>query len=214
MLFRLLDLLAPRISLTGMPGAWVTLEERRELLLLHPVFLDVPQLRKQRIRHLDLLVAGCSYAASPLVRTAVRRLKYHAVWELTAELAPLLTRACRLLPIVQGAALCPVPLHWTRRFARGFNQAEMLAHVLGQAINRPVQSLLVRTRPTGAQARRTHADRRRAMQEAFAAIADPLPRCVVLVDDVATSGATLDACASVLKKRGVERVYAAVVALG
>jgi ComF family protein len=111
--------------------------------------------------------------------------------------------------------LCPVPLHWTRAWERGFNQAFLLAEHVGYVCGWEAEELLVRSRPTGRQARRTTGDRRRALREAFT-VRSPIvaPPHVILLDDVATSGATLTACAQALRDAGAQRVQALVVAVG
>ncbi len=119
--------------------------------------------------------------------------------------------------VLDGVDACvPVPLHWRRRWTRGFNQAKWLARGLGP----PVVSLLRRARHTPPQVGLPAAGRRRNVQGAFAwnetggrrlgAAAGRLPpgTILVLVDDVATTGATLDACARVLRAHGAADVRA------
>jgi len=103
----------------------------------------------------------------------------------------------------------PVPLHPRREFERGFNQAELLANHLGV----PVARLLRRVRHTPSQIDLPKDQRRDNLNGAFAINPDPRspipdPRIVVLVDDVATTGSTLEACAQVLRSAGVKEVRA------
>ena len=110
----------------------------------------------------------------------------------------------------------PVPLHVWRRVRRGFNQADDLA----RRLEVPVLHALMRVRPTVPQTGLTAAGRRRNVRNAFAI--SPLllrrarqtldGRIVVLVDDVQTTGATLEACASVLMRAGAAEVRALTVA--
>jgi ComF family protein len=104
----------------------------------------------------------------------------------------------------------PVPLHWRREHRRGFNQAREIARHLG----RPVMDELVRHRATRAQVELA-ADRRRANVDGAFRMRrrwfgrPPLEgRRIVLVDDVSTTGATLDACARVLKEHGASAIDA------
>ncbi len=104
----------------------------------------------------------------------------------------------------------PVPLHWRREHQRGFNQAREIARHLGP----PVVSALVRRRETRPQVELV-ADRRKAnVAGAFAARRawfrkdDIRGRNVLLIDDVSTTGATLNACARVLQERGARSVHA------
>jgi ComF family protein len=110
--------------------------------------------------------------------------------------------------VLEGAdCVIPVPLHASRRRQRGFNQASDLSRQLGV----PVVSALRRSRATTTQTGLPAAQRHRNVRDAFA-----LTRAgrvvtgaiVVLVDDVSTTGATLDACARVLKEAGVREVRA------
>ncbi len=111
-------------------------------------------------------------------------------------------------------AITPVPLHRRRRRERGFNQAAELAGVLASRCGRPVVHLLERTRATETQ---THFDRRQRMENlrnAFRprknAVMQDLR--ILLVDDVLTTGSTLDECARVLRGAGAAEVRAVVVA--
>jgi predicted amidophosphoribosyltransferase len=98
-----------------------------------------------------------------------------------------------------------VPLHPLRQYRRGFNQARELAIHLGP----PVIPLLRRVRHTRSQIDLPKHERHLNVQDAFALIDRPEGlSIVVLVDDVSTTGATLDACASVLKATGIREVRA------
>jgi ComF family protein len=112
--------------------------------------------------------------------------------------------------------LVPIPLHVWRRVRRGFNQSDDLA----RRLDVPVMRLLMRARATAPQTGLTAAARRRNVRDAFR-LSPFVPRgarrqlegrIVVLVDDVRTTGATLDACASVLKDAGAGEVRALTVA--
>ncbi len=110
--------------------------------------------------------------------------------------------------------LVPVPLHWMRRFSRGYNQATELARHLALSTGlRLVEGNLTRKRPTRAQAGLDAASRRRNMRKAFHWKGPPLTgTCVLLIDDVMTTGSTTGECARVLRKAGAESVEAWVAA--
>lgn len=207
----LLDLLFPKRSLGGEEGEWITAEERRRLKSF-PVILEKERLRLLGIPHLDRIIAGAAYGEVSMLRKAIHTFKYGRVRELAPELARLMLLAAPPMPT--DAVLCPVPLHWMRRFERGFNQAELLAEIIVREHGGRILSLLRRPRPTGHQAWRSKEERRGAMDNAFVCTMSVAPRHVILVDDLATSGATLSACAKTLKAAGAERVDAWVVAMG
>lgn len=206
-----LDLFFPRRSLAGAEGEWITEEERR-LLVPHPVVEETGDLRRRGIRYLDRLVAASTYADSPLLKKAIRTFKYGRVAALDQELARFLLKAVPVSPTGEQPILCPVPLHWVREFQRGFNQSERLACLLAEARGLTVLPLLKRIRWTGSQARRRRSDRLTAMDRAFRCTADRPPSSVVLVDDLSTTGTTLDFCAKALKDAGVQRVEGWVIA--
>ena len=112
---------------------------------------------------------------------------------------------------VLGAAelLVPVPLHWTRLFRRRYNQAALLANAIHRAGGPPVAAdCLVRRRRTPSQGHLGPVARARNVEGAFAVRrpADVAGRRLVIVDDVMTTGATVDECARVLKRAGAASV--------
>jgi ComF family protein len=137
----------------------------------------------------------------PLQR-AVHSYKYRPRPELAAALADGLAGAVQKVDI-QIAALAFVPLHPSRERERGFNQAERLARRLGQALRLPVIAGLSRIRATPAQVGLGEAERRANMVGAFAwSAAQRPPDGLALVDDVCTTGATLEAAAEAVARAG------------
>jgi len=115
----------------------------------------------------------------------------------------------------QVELLVPVPLHWRRRLVRGFNQSEILAKRLCHSEER-ISKDLVRTRYTKFQPTMANAAQRAAnVAGAFAVRRGHRfrHRSVCLVDDVKTSGATLNECARILKQAGAAEVFALVLAV-
>lgn len=111
---------------------------------------------------------------------------------------------------VAPECIVPVPLHPSKQRKRGFNQAELLAEALGEEINIPVRLLLRKHKKTKEQKSLSKALRMKNVADAFVvdedAIGEYVPKSVLLLDDVSTTGSTLTACAKVLKARGVARV--------
>jgi ComF family protein len=118
--------------------------------------------------------------------------------------------------------IVPIPLNKTRQKKRGYNQAELLARVLGEAVDKPILTHLVKRRKkTKPQFGLNRDERFENLSGAFeisesgkedvAAIAG---KTILLLDDLATTGATLDECAKALKKAGVNEVYGLVLAHG
>ena len=112
-----------------------------------------------------------------------------------------------------GDWVVPVPLHWRRRLARGYNQAEALARGLARPLSLKVRPLLRRVEATPTLALAGRLERSKLMKQAFRARKDPglEGRTVLLVDDILTTGATSGAAARALKKAGASRVVVVVV---
>ncbi len=149
-----------------------------------------------------------------VMRQAIYELKYRNLRTLAAPLAELLNDYLSTNP-VPGEILVPVPLHQKRLRERGYNQSGLLAHELGRLSKLPaVDDCLIRLRHTLPQARTTTVgERRNNVTDAFTCHDDRLrDKQVLLIDDVSTSGATLDACAVALKAAGAISVWGLVLA--
>ena len=140
------------------------------------------------------------------LRAIIHAVKYEGRRSLAVRLAGLMRTRCG--DLIAGAdGVVPVPLHQSRRRERGFNQAHDLARHLGL----PVCNALQRVRPTPTQTGLPAAQRHRNVRNAFAvtrAGRDLSGATIILVDDVRTTGATLEACARTLKEAGVREVRA------
>ncbi len=149
------------------------------------------------------------YRFEGLVRQAAIFFKYHNLRALAPTLARLLKDYMDSHPLPYEAIL-PVPLHRQRQRQRGYNQAGLLARELGKLVGIPVvEGALKRVRATPPQARARRREERRAnVTRAFVCQERGLEgRNLLLVDDVCTTGATLDACAQALKKAGAKAVF-------
>jgi len=197
-----LDLLFPRAA-----------TDTEELLPLSaPLIEEKGQLRSRGLLFLDRIVAAGAHERSFALRKAIHIWKYRRISSHAERLGMLLVRS---LPsdVPRDAVLCAVPLHWTRKFWRGFNQAELLTRVIARETGMSHRFLLRRVRPTGSQARRGREERLTSMVDAFRVIGS-VPPHVILVDDVTTTGATLDMCAKALKAAGAETVEGWTLTLG
>lgn len=131
---------------------------------------------------------------------------------------------CRFRKMVlrlKADVLVPVPIHPSRRRKRGYNQAEELTARLSKLWDIPMDArLLVRKKKTAPQRELNPAERLKNLQEAFAADREYMEgiggvlESVILVDDIYTTGSTVEACTRALKEAGVKRVYFVVICIG
>jgi ComF family protein len=149
------------------------------------------------------------------VRSLVIELKYHRGLHVLADMAEIFRRASTLLDFARGAVLVPVPLHPRKERERGYNQAALLAAALAQAADSAgsppaghgtrVEPLLRRTADTATQTAFDRRTRMANLKNAFAlargATLNP-GQHYILVDDVFTTGSTLNSCARTLRRAG------------
>jgi ComF family protein len=142
-------------------------------------------------------------------RDLVHALKYGDRLDLAPTLGRWMARAGHDL-LADADGLVPVPLHWRRLWARRFNQSSALAHVISAAAHVPVSTALKRVRATPQQVGLSRSERAENVQGAFrvppTARPEIIGRHMVLVDDVLTSGSTVDACARALLRAGAAQV--------
>ena len=152
------------------------------------------------------------------IREAVLRMK-HAAGEGLAEAVGEVWahRSESRLRDLAATMVVPVPLHWTRRWRRGYNQSQRLAEAIARRLGVPCcPSLLRRIRATPPQTSQSATGRRANVRGAFrAAASDSLKsQVVLLVDDVLTTGTTASEAARALRAAGAARVFAVVLAHG
>lgn len=147
------------------------------------------------------------------LRSAVHDFKFSGETARAVSLASLLRDRCASHSV--GAALVPVPMHKKRSRQRGYDQVAILVHAVGQQTGQPVLEVLEKVRETRTQVGLSAAERSLNLIDAFAVKSTSrLPRDVILVDDVTTTGATLSECARALRNSGVSSVSAVVIAHG
>ncbi len=165
--------------------------------------------------HLSVIVAACRYEG--IVRELIQRFKYGRDQSLICLLGDLLVTALED-PRIKGKefdVIVPVPLHSLREREREFNQSELLASRLAKKLGIPVIRALKRTRATAPQAGFDRTRRMENLEGAFALKrAIPSDATILLVDDVTTTGTTLDACAAILREEGASEVCAVTIARG
>jgi ComF family protein len=157
--------------------------------------------------------AWAAFRMEPPVQQAIHALKYHASFvdaRLLGQLLATRLRGCgRALPDL----LLPMPLHRSRLLRRGYNQALEVARVIGRELGLAVpHALAQRTRATADQIGKTAAQRRRNVRGAFAVSGAVAGRHVALIDDVMTTGATLDELARACRAAGAAQVQAWAIA--
>lgn len=149
------------------------------------------------------------FAFEGLVRKAVHQLKYGHFKALGSPLGRLLGEYLEAKPVAADV-LVPVPLHSRRLRERGYNQSALLAAEVGKRNGVPVVAdLLVRVRRTKAQVKTADAEeRQRNMAGAFSCRDARLAgKRVLVIDDVCTTGATLNSCAIALREAGAVSVW-------
>lgn len=167
-----------------------------------------------RQRKTDLDGIRSPYRFEGVVRIAIHQLKYQNLRAISACLAQLLADYHIARPL-SGDVLVPVPLHSRRLRERGYNQSSLLARELSWRIGLPVmEDCLVRVKQAQPQVKAADAEERRCnVAHAFACRGERLIYTqVILIDDVCTSGATLDSCATALKENGAVSVWALTLA--
>jgi ComF family protein len=143
------------------------------------------------------------------VRKAIHELKYRNLKAISPCLADLLADYVKTNPL-PGEALVSVPLHPRRLRERGYNQSSLLTRDLGRRIGLPViEDCLIRVKQAQPQVRAGDVEeRRRNVADAFMCRDERVKgKRIILIDDVCTSGATLDSCSVALKNQGATSVW-------
>ena len=111
--------------------------------------------------------------------------------------------------------IIPVPLHWRRKLKRMYNQADVLGELLAKKLNKSYRSnLLIRRKNTHTQENKTLQERLKNVRNAFQINKHLVieGKSILIIDDVLTTGATMNACAKELKKNGAKAVYVLTIA--
>lgn len=181
------------------------------------------------------LLAASQYE-NPILKEMIHRFKYQSVESLKKPLAELIIAYIAkelLIDKLTNSVLVPIPLTLKRKINRGFNQSELLAKEIGKFLNCPVINLLKRKKFTSPQAEISDWQKRKENISGAFCLSTSYPPAqiflgearpatagrqnypkIILVDDVSTSGATLEEAANVLKEAGVKEIYGLVIAKG
>lgn len=167
---------------------------------------------------LNSQMAATSYKEASLIGKVIQALKYQYAEDVEVVIKDIIKQ------FVDGRTglfneinfIVPVPLHRKRYVERGFNQAEKIAKILAGVLNKPMEDILQRTRHTGQQAKLKREERLENLKNAFEIKNDfaVKNKTILLVDDVFTTGSTMQECAKILKGGGVEKIMGFSVARG
>ena len=171
---------------------------------------------RDRKFYYEKVVAAAIYDG--VIRRSIHLLKYARKTALAKPLGALLTeRVSRLDRVDQIDLAMPVPLHKRQLRRRGFNQAEILSRSCGQRLAIPVSTgNLIKTKSTLSQSVLKRDERFKNIEGAFLVKkpSDIKGKNILLIDDVLTTGATLNECARTLKRAGAEKIIAMAIARG
>jgi len=151
-----------------------------------------------------------SFTYNDYLKDAIYDFKYHNVRHLAQYFAEKMVPRYKYEILRWDAdALIPVPMYEKKKRERGYNQAELLADELGKALKIPVRNdILYRCRNTKPQKELSNKNRIKNVQNAFQIRQNVVKlKKVILVDDIYTTGITIDECAGVLRANGVEKIY-------
>ncbi len=170
-----------------------------------------PSCKKKQGYFLDGFVSSALYDAGP-TKEMIHHLKYSGFSELSFDLAELIYQRLKNFPLDQYIVV-PVPLHNRRQNQRGYNQSELLARILSQRLGLQGGCALAKIKNTESQVKLDRKSRIKNQLGAFVCVDRDLVKGkrVLLIDDVATTLATLNECARVLKDAGANSVLGAVI---
>lgn len=167
----------------------------------------------KRKTYLDRLLVVSNYHQNKILSEAIHIFKYRFAEDLGQNLALLMAKRFWHFFSSDRFLFVPVPLHPKRLMFRGFNQAEILATQLANTTGHPFYNLTKRVKYSKPQAELNGRQRRKSLVNAFQLHHVPPPdQHIILVDDVYTTGTTLNECARVLKINGVQQITGLVLA--
>ncbi|MCI6552199.1 MAG: ComF family protein [Lachnospiraceae bacterium] len=151
------------------------------------------------------------------IASSIHRFKYGGRQEYARFFGKTMAlRLGRQLEMWKAQALVPVPVHASRKRRRGYNQAELLAAVLAQETGIPLRTDLIRrVKKTIPQKELNSVQRQNNLKKAFKILKNDVKlSTIIIIDDIYTTGSTVDAMAAVLLEHGAENIYYAALAIG
>ena len=169
------------------------------------------------MRHKHLFDRGRALYAYKSMSDSIYRFKYRGRQEYAAYYAECMAKQLGdWIGRCRPDALVPVPIHSSKRYVRGYNQAEVLAKELGDILHIPVETNLIkRARKTSPMKDLSVSERQNNLKKAFKICCNDVKlSTIVIIDDIYTTGSTIDAMSYELRRAGVKRIYFVTLAIG
>ena len=169
------------------------------------------------LRHKHLFNAGRALFAYKSMSDSIYRFKYKGRQEYAAYYAECISdQLGEWIGKHRPDALVPVPIHASKKHVRGYNQAEVLARELGSIMHLPVETNLIkRVRKTSPMKDLSVSERQNNLKRAFKIRRNDVKlSTIVIIDDIYTTGSTIDAMSYELRRAGIERIYFVSLAIG
>ncbi len=218
-----LNLIFPKYCLNcGMEGDWLCNQCQYKIKFIENRLCPICK-RQTKLGELCLIcrknyelsgVLAASRFKKP-VKNLIHQLKYKNSKELIEVLAKITAKGIKAHLKPGDRLLVPIPLHKSQLEKRGFNQAKLLASKLEKKLKTPVKNILKRIKKTRSQTKLSRQERKKNLKDAFnlGNKIDLKGKIIYLVDDVCTTGTTLEEAAKVLKKAGAEEVWGLTTAI-
>lgn len=221
-----LDLLFPKNCLgCGLEGVWLCAICQQKIVIIRKSFCPKCQKLTDHFKfctncrkhsNLTRLYIAAYYQEGPL-KEAIHSFKYEGVFDIGKDLAKILVYSIKEEKQLSKSVIIPVPLYRKRQAQRGYNQAEILAkHVSQKFTIKLIKNKLLRIKATKkTQVELSGRERRANVKGIFnwhGGNNEIKNKIVILVDDVYTTGATLEECAKVLRRNGVRQIWGLVLA--
>ena len=157
------------------------------------------------------------FAYDERMRRSISMFKYHNRREYAAFYASEMYEQCKsFLELCKPDVLIPVPIHKQKRRKRGFNQAELVAKELGKLLHVPIDcKCLIRTEKTTPQKELTRRQRKENLKKAFQAADQEITyERILIIDDIYTTGATIDAVCDILREKNAKNLFFLTICVG